>query len=254
MTTFKHFSAVFLALTMSALPSLVACGDDDDSDNAPAGSSGASGSSGTSGAAGTSGASGAAGSSGASGVAGAGQGGTGGAAGAGGAGGNGSALFEVNGKTGGAPVPASAKLVVLWSVYSEGPDFLFKYGDGDATGAAFVTEFGADPPAGAINANGLGMGYVYAFKPGYVVPEGKTTLTKDDLSANAIGVTTKHIVVWRDASKDGLSWSGAFPAGYACGRCVPPPTSEDNTSYVKVDCSEVELTFTENIESLDFCE
>jgi hypothetical protein len=241
----KPFSSCFLALALGALPALAAC--DDDAGDDPAGAAGAAGN--AQGGAGTGG-----GTTGGAGNAGNGAGGAAGngAGGAGGGGGSG-ALFEVDGKTGGAPVPASAKLGVLWSVDFGSGDGLFKFGDGTSTGATFVTEFGADPPAGAINPNGLGMGRVFAFKPGFVVPDGETALNKDVLSANAIGATTNHLILWRDPSKEGFAWSGAFPAGYACGRCERTGP-EGDTIYVKVDCSEVELTFTDSYDSLDFCE
>ncbi|HEU4538880.1 MAG TPA: hypothetical protein VFS00_32395 [Polyangiaceae bacterium] len=246
MKRIKHFSSCFLALALGALPALAAC-DDDDAGDDPAGAAGnAQGGAGTGG--GTT-----AGSGGGAGSAGNGAGGSAGNAGAGGTGGGAGsgAFFEVDGKTGGAPVPDSAQLVVLWSVYTEGPDFLFKFGDGTSTGSTFVAELGADPPAGAINSNGLGMGYVFAFKPGYTVPEGKTALNKDELSANVIGMTTRHLIVWRDPSKAGLPWSGAFPAGYACGRSVQATEPDADDTYVEVDCSEVELTFTDDFDSLD---
>ncbi len=221
--------SLFALFALSALPALAACSDDDmdDGPNASAGVSGAAGSAGTSGAAGA----------------------PGGASGAGGA----NDGFQVGGAATGASVPASAQLVVLWSVVSDGPDYLYKFGDGASTGAQFVTTLGAAPPPGAINSFGLAMGTVYAFKPGFAVPEGRADLKKDDLAQNAIAVTARHIVLWRDASKPGLPWSGAFPAGYACGRCAPAAGPDGTSGYEPVECGAVELTFFDDIDAVEFC-
>ncbi len=58
-----------------------------------------------------------------------------------------------------------------------------------------------------------------ALEPGITVPEGKLEGRIAEMPFR--GATARHTIVWRDPAKPGLPWSDNFPAGYACGKCVP---------------------------------
>jgi hypothetical protein len=260
MKIIRLYSIVAL-LGLGVLPALAACGDDDDSGDNPAGTAGASGKAGSGGGAGTGGsgggASGTGGSGGSAGSAGsgggAGAGGGAGSAGAAGSGGGTGGPFEATGKTGGTNVAASAQVVVIWTVSSGSPDYSYTYGSGTSTGAQFVTQFGADPPAEAINSYGVGIGTVFALKPGFTLPEGKLDVDTDTVEANTLGVTPRHAIIWRDPARPGIGWSTAFPGGYACGQCVEAPQGETFDSYTPTECANVELLYSDDFESFDFC-
>ncbi|XYH93640.1 hypothetical protein ACMHYB_38110 [Sorangium sp. So ce1128] len=58
-------------------------------------------------------------------------------------------------------------------------------------------------------------------------------------------------VCFRDRAGCALGWSGRFPDGFGCGKCVPAEEGFD--SYEPVDCSEVEVQATSDFDSLEFC-
>jgi hypothetical protein len=162
--------------------------------------------------------------------------------------------FQVNGKTtGSAQAPASAQLAIVWQVSSTDPDYSYKFGVGSFTDTRFVAEVGTAPPPEAINANGVGVGLVIALEPGFTLAEGKVDLDKETLNAKIVGAAPRAAVIWRDTSKAGFGWSREFPAGYACGRCVPAAAGETFDSYEPVACDQVELSFSSDVEAFDVC-
>jgi hypothetical protein len=266
-----RFSSFALLASLGALSAVAAC-DDDGSGNDPivlggggrAGRGGAPGTGGsgtqgggTQGGAGAAGSGGSAGAGGDGGSAGAGGGsagaggdaGNGGSAGVGGSGGG--AFFQVNGKTTGAPVPANAQLIVIWTGEKVGADYSWVFGGGTSTGATFVTPFGSDPPVEARNANGLAVGLVAALEPGFTVPEGK--LEADTIVAQIDGITQQYAIVWRDPNGPGLPWSQAFPAGYACGTCVRSGEPGGRDTFAPIACDLVELEFAPDFDAFAIC-
>jgi hypothetical protein len=143
--------------------------------------------------------------------------------------------LSIDGSVTGTNVPGSAKAVVIWQVTS-GADYAYKFGEGTSSGAQLTLAFSTDPPTEAINAYGVGVGFVALVAAGTQVPDG----VFDAGQLTALGVSFRYAVIWRDQCVLAqLQWPQAFPAGYACGRCVPATSGFD--SFEPVDCSEVQI-------------
>lgn len=121
----------------------------------------------------------------------------------------------------GSNVPASAKLVVNWSVSSGSPDYIYYWGDGQLAGSTYSISFTTAPPPEAINSYGVGVGFLLLVDSGFSEPPGKI----DDkvLLSHLVGENLGQAVIWRNAGLAGLSWSSAFPDGYGVGSCCPMP-------------------------------
>ncbi|WP_434041555.1 MULTISPECIES: hypothetical protein [Sorangium] len=174
--------------------------------------------------------------------------GTGGSAGDGGSGG-GTEGFSVTGPISGDAVPEDAEVIVAWVVSSSSPDYAFNFGEGSVSGARFTVGFGAEPPSEAINSHGVGVGVVMLLEPGTELPEGE--LDEDVIEAAILGASPQHAIIWRGPSSQGAAWSEGFPQGYGCGKCVP--AAEGFDTFEPVDCSEVEVQATSDLDSLEFC-
>jgi hypothetical protein len=183
------------------------------------------------------------------------QGGPGGSTGEGGGGstgeGGGAGGFTVTGPITGETAPEGAVVAVVWIVSSSSPDYGFNFGEGSLSGATFTVGFGSAPPREALNSNGVGMGFVMLLAPGTQMPEGE--IDADVLDTALLGVSSRHVIVWRDGSGQGFDWSASFPAGFGCGKCVTAPPGEGFDSYEPVDCSEVEVQVASDPDSLEFC-
>src|SRR6476661_4521213 len=59
-------------------------------------------------------------------------------------------------------VGGNERLVVLWSVFSGSPDYLYSYGGGVTAPKDIIATFGGPPPAEALNGGKLGIGIVAA--------------------------------------------------------------------------------------------
>jgi len=136
----------------------------------------------------------------------------------------------------GSAVPATGAVFIIWQVTSGNGDHLYKFGEGSSTSGTFMVALPGDPPDLAINAYGVGVGYVVLFEPEKTVPDGIVAL--DEISG-AQGFAVQYAVIWRDISKSGNSWSNSFPAGLTCGQCVQGSGVSDG--YAPVDCSLVEV-------------
>src|SRR5688572_6696192 len=93
--------------------------------------------------------------------------------------------FAVDGVVTGTP-PAGAKVLVLWEVTSAA-DYLYKYGEGESSGAAFALSLPGDPPAEALNQSGggsLGVGILVLVRSDLVVPDG---VVDDSIEAELLG-------------------------------------------------------------------
>jgi hypothetical protein len=144
----------------------------------------------------------------------------------------------VRGTIVGSPVPPASKVVVLWGVSSGSPDYTYKFGEGTATGAQYVVSLGEDPPAEAINRYGIGIGLLVLVDAQQTIPEGKL----DDATIDTfLGLSRRHAVIWRADDAQDLDWSGAFPRGYSCGRCVDAPEGEIFDSFEPVACTGIEI-------------
>jgi hypothetical protein len=123
-------------------------------------------------------------------------------------------------------------------VSSGSPDYAFKFGEGSVTGAKYVVSLDGDPPAEALNRYGIGIGVLALVDAQVAIPEGKV----DEATFDAVlGLSPRHAVIWRAEGAQDLSWSGAFPRGYSCGRCVDAPEGETFDSFEPVECSGIEI-------------
>jgi hypothetical protein len=130
----------------------------------------------------------------------------------------------------GRPIPADARLVVIWGVSSGSPDYSYVYGEGviDRITGMFGVRFEGPPPAAALNNGVMGVGLVIAttdhlLKDGDSLPNRPPTF-------DILGVTAQHAVIFLASQPDTLqvpTWATAFDAGYAVGVGVKVPGTFD---------------------------
>jgi len=160
--------------------------------------------------------------------------------------------FDFAGPVSGATPPASAKVIVIWTV-SSGQDYSYKYGEGTSSGTQYVVSLAADPPpAEALNTldtSSAGVGFLLLVPADTVVPDGVVDETQ---LPTPLGASARHAIIWRnDGTDQFLPWTADFPSGeYACGACVDSTTGFD--SYTPVDCTEVDIQ-SGDLAALDFC-
>ena len=130
----------------------------------------------------------------------------------------------------GRPIPADARLVVIWGVSSGSPDYSYVYGEGviDRITGMFGVRFEGPPPTAALNNGVLGVGLVVAttdpsLRDGVVI-DNRTHLT------GLVGVTGQHAVIFLGTQPDTIqmpTWATAFDTGYAVGVGVKVPETFD---------------------------
>ncbi len=128
----------------------------------------------------------------------------------------------------GAPIPAGARLVVVWGVSAGSPDYAYVFGEGaidPMTGTVYVRLDGP-PPAEALNNGVLGVGFIVAttdqsMKDGDVFSSGSSP-------TNVIGITGQHAVIFVNGHPDTTQvpkWATEFDSGYSLGVGVKVPGS-----------------------------
>jgi len=128
----------------------------------------------------------------------------------------------------GAPIPAGARVVVVWTVSSGSPDYAYVFGAGtiDPATGTFRIEFDQTPPVEALNVGALGVGFVVATT--------NQTLKDGDIITNSmpevIGITGQHAVIYLKSQQDAMTfrdWVAEFSTGYSVGVGVPVQGSFD---------------------------
>jgi hypothetical protein len=128
----------------------------------------------------------------------------------------------------GAPIPAGARLVVVWGVSSGSPDYSYVWGEGviDRMTGTLHVRFEGPPPAEALNNGMLGVGLVVATTD-QSMKDGDT-LTSHYPLTSIIGLTPQHAVIFVNGHPDTLqvpTWARAFDTGYSVGVGVKVPGS-----------------------------
>lgn len=147
-------------------------------------------------------------------------------------------VFDFTGKHDGQVPPNGTKVVVLWSVFSGSPDYLYSYGGGQTTGIDVYVSFGGPPPVDALNGGKLGIGLVASLNEGADLPEGKLT---GDWENVVRAITPMHAVIYRNGTEQvtGSGWELGFPQGYACGKCIDKDAGFD--PFEVDDCANMKL-------------
>jgi hypothetical protein len=148
----------------------------------------------------------------------------------------GAPVFTAHGQVTGAG--GGGVLAVVFSVTSGNPDYAYRFGKAAVTGGkSFIVSFSSEPPAAALNSDGIGVGYVALFPLGSLLADGE--LPSDLIP---LGYTAQHAIIYRQPeSKAERWWSGQFPSGYGCGVCAPPPAGQTLEGYKPAVCSSLEL-------------
>jgi hypothetical protein len=146
------------------------------------------------------------------------------------------------------------RLFGLWSVSSGSPDYIYMFGQGEASGDAFTMTFDGPPPAEAINSYGVGVAVI-----GGLASE-STPLASGRCEEDCLGFpgrqakmgvpfadafADRYAVIWVDASKDFSNpklpdWMRNAPKGYSCVKGVPS-TNDGFDGFEQVDCAQVVL-------------
>jgi hypothetical protein len=130
----------------------------------------------------------------------------------------------------GQPIPAGARVVVLWGVSATSPDYSYVYGEGtvDRTTNRFTITFDGNVPSEALNNNALGVGLVLLTTDPNL-GEGRVPDSYTFSPTNTLGVTGQYAVIYVNGDPSALSvdWARAFRRGYNVGRGVDLPGSFD---------------------------
>lgn len=144
------------------------------------------------------------------------------------------AAFSMTGHVAAGGTPG-AVVIAGWVVFLTTPDYVYKYGQGSATGASFTLSVPGVLPAEAQNPSSGTAAVIAEFPAGTVIADGKLPD-----SATPIGFAPDELLVYKPAGVNYPAWISAFPEGYSCGRCVRTPEPQD--SLVPVACAEVTIT------------
>jgi len=142
----------------------------------------------------------------------------------------------------GEPIPANARVVVLWSGDDGSGDYAYIFGEGSVDRATnrFTVTFDREPPAEAVLSGRLGVGLVMlTIDPN--LGEGRVPDTYD-YESSVIGVTEKHAVVFLDVDPNtfGDAWPAAFRRGFNVGREVDlPGTDLDDIAPARLNSMEL---------------
>lgn len=124
----------------------------------------------------------------------------------------------------GAPVPASARVVVVWHVSTGKPvdyDYVFGGGTVNAADGTFRVVLESPPPTEAMNAGTVGIGTILLTTDPAIRDGAKWAL---DRSSSFIGGAGGHLVVYVAPDAAGFrGWITKFPRGYSMGRGVSRP-------------------------------
>lgn len=151
----------------------------------------------------------------------------------------------------GKEVPASAKLLVIWSVSSSSPDYLYKFGEGSSSGSTFGLQLETPPPAAALNNGQLGVGLLVLMPADSVVADGQLADADAEL-AKALGAAGQYAIIHKaNAQVTGRDWAARFPVGYSCGKGVAATSGETFDSFEPVSCASIGVTV-DDIDNIDF--
>jgi hypothetical protein len=142
----------------------------------------------------------------------------------------------------GKQVPESAKPVVLWSVSSGSPDYLYKFGEGTSSGATFALSLPTPPPAEALNRAELGVGVVLLMPTSFSQADGR--YEDEDLFFDAvIGAAGQYAIIYKaNEQVASPSWVSLFPVGYSCGKGVEAPAGSSFDTFEPVSCASINIT------------
>lgn len=119
----------------------------------------------------------------------------------------------------GSPVPADARVVVVWHVSTGKPvdyDYVFGEGTVDAAAGTFQVVLQSPPPVEAMNAGSVGIGTLLLTADPGIRDGAKWAL---DRSASFIGGAGEHAVVYVAPGAGRFrNWVDRFPGGYSVGR------------------------------------
>ncbi len=153
--------------------------------------------------------------------------------------------FEVTGD-----VNTDKDVMLLWTVSSGSPDYVYKFGEGTADGESFELSLDGDPPAEAINSYGIGVAIVSTIPDGMDIPEdGKLDgdIVETYFDGNPL-ISNEKAIIFKSAG-EGLDWSDDFSDGYTCGQCVRGGEG-DFDSFEPGSCDDFDLS----VESDAFCD
>lgn len=152
-------------------------------------------------------------------------------------------------------IPGNARVLVLWSVSSGTPDYTYVFGEGVLLdgGTSFQVELPEAPPAAALNADLLGVGFV-------VLTTNQDAGLGDDLAdiptSEILGVTGWHGVIYLNRDPNDLprhvSWASEFNAGYNVGQGVEAESSFDWFEPVAPGTMELIVDDLQNIEIVNW--
>jgi hypothetical protein len=141
----------------------------------------------------------------------------------------------------GAPIPANARAVVLWSSDDGSGDYAYIFGEGtiDAATNRFTITFDRNVPSAALLSDQLGVGLVILTTDPNL-HEGRVA-DGYDYSSSVIGVTGRHAVIYLNAepARFGSDWPGTFRRGYNVGAGIDLPGAFDG--FAPTDVTSMEL-------------
>jgi hypothetical protein len=150
----------------------------------------------------------------------------------------------------GAPLPAGARVVVLWGVSSSDPDYSYVYGHGtiDRATNRFSVTFDGPPPAAALNQpTGIGVGLVVVTTDASL---GDGRLPGEEDTSKIIGVSGQHAVIYLrdDPAGAPAPWLRKFRRGFSVGQGITIPNSNfDGFAPVAADALKVIVDDLDNI-------
>lgn len=151
----------------------------------------------------------------------------------------------------GAPIPANARVVVMWATDDEGA-YIFGEGTLDRTTNRFTVTFDEDVPSGALMGDLLGIGLVVLTTDPNLdegpVPEGY------DHAANLIGATGQHALIYLNdhPSRFEPEWPSSFRRGYNVGVGRDLPGDFDGFAPARLNSMELIVDDLADIETVNW--
>ena len=126
----------------------------------------------------------------------------------------------------------AASVIGVWELAGTPPTY-YKLGDGVRLNAQFTLGFDTDPPAAALNPDGVGVAFAVMLPELTTVPDGPVRLE----AIGVLGISSETAIIYRTADSDGPPWSDVMPLRFSCGQCVDGGANLD--TYKLAPCASV---------------